>query len=193
MANDEQSKRVRGRCTSLSCDSYIYSQFVRSATSIIYKLFVSLQAINHCPEKVTASALLRTYSLCCMDELCFDQTVRGIILKSFALFIAPDIPRQGVRRLGQQSFLELLLKVGFEKPSNFFAGLDILRHLLPIPSYSLVNAVGINPENAILIDKLWSDSILACEKQLQFAVLVGLSRHCFIRLFFLNPNDILFY
>ncbi|VDK65204.1 unnamed protein product [Onchocerca ochengi] len=176
VANVQQSKRVRYRCTALTGDSYIYCQFVRSATSIIYKLLSSLQAINQDPDKLIVDTLLTTYTLCCMDEISSDSTVREIILNSFVLFIFPTLSdRQISRKPGQQSFLKLFLNSGFEKPSNFFAILDIFLQLFPLPSGLMANVVGINMQEITSMEKLWSDCILENGKQLQFAVMLGIS------------------
>ncbi|VDK30025.1 unnamed protein product [Gongylonema pulchrum] len=180
VANDEQGKRVRDRCTSLSGDFYIYCQFVRSATSILRKMFASLHAIRQNPEKSVVWSLLRTYSLCCMNEQCADRIIKGTILESFSFFITPSTaPASLQQQLGakttQPSFLGLFLSTGFEEPANFFATVDIWRHILPLPSASLISATGFDPEKAILMDKLWSASILQCERHLHFAVLLGIS------------------
>uniref|UniRef100_A0A0R3RW59 Importin-11 n=1 Tax=Elaeophora elaphi TaxID=1147741 RepID=A0A0R3RW59_9BILA len=176
VANAQQSKRVHYRCTSLTGDSYIYCQFVRSATNIIYKLLSSLQSINQSPDKLIVDTLLRTYTLCCMDEASGDRIVREIIINSFALFIFPTLPdRQGLRRTGRQSFLELFLNSGFDKPPNFFAALDILLQLFPLPSDLLTNIVGINMQEVTAMKKLWSSRILENGKQLQFAIMLGIS------------------
>ncbi|VDP11324.1 unnamed protein product [Onchocerca flexuosa] len=176
VANVQQSKRVRDRCTALTGDSYIYCQFVRSATSIIYKLLSSLQAINQDPDKLIVDTLLMTYTLCCMDEISSDRTVREIILNSFVLFIFPTLSdRQVSRKSGHQSFWKLFLNSGFEKPSNFFAILDIFLQLFPLPSVPMANVVGINMQEITLMEKLWSDCILENGKQLQFAIMLGIS------------------
>ncbi|KAM3720700.1 Ribosome-binding factor [Dirofilaria immitis] len=178
IANIQQSKRVRYRCTALTGDSYIYCQFARSATSIIYKLLSSMQVINQNPDKLIVDTLLMTYTLCCMDEVSSDGTVREIIINSFALFIIPTLPdRQRSRKTSQQSFLELFLNSGFEKPSNFFATLDILLHLFPLPSILLANVVGvsIDMQEITSMEKLWSDRILENGKHLQFAVMLSIS------------------
>uniref|UniRef100_A0A915Q3S3 Uncharacterized protein n=1 Tax=Setaria digitata TaxID=48799 RepID=A0A915Q3S3_9BILA len=176
-ANAQQSKRVRCLCTSLTGDSYIYCQFVRSATSIIQKSFSSLKAINQSPDKLVIDTLLMTYTLCCVDEACADRTIREIILKSFALFILPNSPYRQVSRrpVGQHLFLELFLDSGFEKPSNFFATLDIMLQLFPLPPSLLANVVGINMQEIISAEKLWCDRILEYGKQLQFAIMLGIS------------------
>uniref|UniRef100_A0AAF5RWK8 Uncharacterized protein n=1 Tax=Wuchereria bancrofti TaxID=6293 RepID=A0AAF5RWK8_WUCBA len=83
--------------------------------------------------------------------------------------------RQGLRRTGQQSFLKLFLNSGFDKPSNFFATLDILLKLFPLPSDMLANVVGINMQEVTSMEKLLSDRILENEKQLQFAIMLGIS------------------
>ncbi|VBB28328.1 unnamed protein product [Acanthocheilonema viteae] len=176
VANAQQSKRIRYRCTSLAGDSYIYCQFVRSATSIIYKLLSSLQTINQNPDRLIVDTLLRTYALCCMDEASSDRVVREIIINSFALFIFPILSnRRGLRKTSQQSFLELFFNSGFEKPSNFLATLDILVQLFPLPSGLLANVVGINMQEATSMEKLWSSHILENRKQLQFAIMLGIS------------------
>lgn len=139
----------------------------------MYKLLSSLQAINQNPDKQIVDTLLKTYTLCCMDEASSDRIVKEIIINSFALFIFPTLSdRQGSRRVGQQSFLELFLNSGFERPQNFFATLDILLQLFPLPSSLLANVVGINMQEVTSMEKLWSDRILENEKQLQFAIMV---------------------
>ncbi|EJD75224.1 hypothetical protein LOAG_17591 [Loa loa] len=176
VANTEQSKRVHYRCTALTGDSYIYCQFVRSAANIMCKLLSSLQAINQNPDKLIIDTLLRTYTLCCMDEASSDRIVRETIINSIALFIFPILSdRQGLRRAGQRSFLELFLNSGFERPPNFFATLDILLQLFPLPSDLLANVIGINVQEITSVEKLWSDRILEHEKQLQFAIMLGIS------------------
>ncbi|MCP9260372.1 hypothetical protein DINM_003730 [Dirofilaria immitis] len=151
IANIQQSKRVRYRCTALTGDSYIYCQFARSATSIIYKLLSSMQVINQNPDKLIVDTLLMTYTLCCMDEVSSDGTSTVI----FGTF----------------------LNSGFEKPSNFFATLDILLHLFPLPSILLANVVGvsIDMQEITSMEKLWSDRILENGKHLQFAVMLSIS------------------
>ncbi|CAG9536061.1 unnamed protein product [Cercopithifilaria johnstoni] len=176
IANAQQSKRIHYRCTALTGDSCIYCQFVRSAVSIIYKLLSSLRAINHNPDKLIVDTLLETYTLCCMDEASSDRIVREIIINSFALFIFPTTSnRRRIRKTGQQSFLELFLNSGFEKPPNFFATLDILLQLFPFRSGLLANIVGINVQELISMEKLWSSRILENGKQLQFAIMLGIS------------------
>ncbi|KAK6114598.1 hypothetical protein QQG55_56745 [Brugia pahangi] len=176
IANCQQSKRVHYRCTALTGDSYIYCQFVRSATSIICKLLLSLQTINQNPDKLVIDTLLRTYTLCCMDEASGDRIIREIIINSFSLFIFPTLSdRQRLRKTGQQSFLKLFLNSGFDKPSNFFATLDILLKLFPLPSDMLANVVGINMQEVTSMEKLLSDRILENGKQLQFAIMLGIS------------------
>ncbi|VIO95997.1 Uncharacterized protein BM_BM13629 [Brugia malayi] len=83
--------------------------------------------------------------------------------------------RQGLRKTGQQSFLKLFLNSGFDKPSNFFATLDILLKLFPLPSDMLANVVGINMQEVTSMEKLLSDRILENGKQLQFAIMLGIS------------------
>lgn len=136
----------------------------------MYKLLSSLKAINQSPDKLIVDTLLTTYSLCCMDEASSDRIVKGIIINSFALFVFPTI--SGRRKTSQQSFLELFLDSGFDKPPNFFATLDILLQLFPLPSDLLANIVCINMQEVTSVEKLWSSHILENRKQLQFATMV---------------------
>lgn len=137
------------------------------------KLLSSLQAVNQSPDKLIIDTLLTTYTICCMDEESSDCVVREIIINSFAIFISPVASdRQGLR--SQQSFLELFLDTGFEKPQNFFATLDIILRLFPLPSDLMGDTVGISAQEVTLMKKLWSDRILENGKQLQFAIMVTL-------------------
>ncbi|VDN01822.1 unnamed protein product [Thelazia callipaeda] len=174
IANNQQSKRILERCTTFTGDSYIYCQFVRSAISVMYKLLTSLEIINWYPDKLTVDTLLRTYTLCCIDESCCDQRVKEIVLKSFALFICQTRNSQiRTKKSSRQPFLEFFLFCGFENPSYFLATLDILRQLLPLPSNLLANIAGMDMKKIMYVEKMWNANISKCSFQLEFAVTLG--------------------